>query len=438
MNIKIVLIIAITLSFQNIIAQELISPKKAVELALEHNYGIKISNQAVEIAKNNSALLNSGYLPTLTGNAGATYNLDDTVAEFADGRVTTLNGAESSRYNASLNLNYTLFDGLGRHYNYKQLKEQYNLSELEARATIENTVIQLFTTYYNVAQLSENLNALQETITISKNRLTRSEYQFEYGQNSKIVVLNAEVDINNDSINIVNTRQLLNNAKRDLNFILGNKVDSNFNVETDLDIKIIKNKALLLESSKVRNIALLQTDKSILINQLSLKSNKSGLLPIIGLTGTYGWNKNNNNAASFIDNSRNNGLSGGVNLSWNLFDGGTTITNIKNAKLNIETQKIEKERVLIDIERNFNNTWDDYSNKLLIYEIQEENIKTAQNNFERTLEKFKIGQVNSIEFRQAQLNLLNTELSKTQAKFNAKLSELLVLQLSGELLNTEF
>ena len=48
------------------------------------------------------------------------------------------------------------------------------------------------------------------------------------------------------------------------------------------------------------------------------------------------------------------------------------------------------------------------------------------------------GQVTSIEFRQAQLNLLSAELSRNQAKYEAKLAELFVLQLSGELLNVNF
>ena len=94
--------------------------------------------------------------------------------------------------------------------------------------------------------------------------------------------------------------------------------------------------------------------------------------------------------------------------------------------------------MIIDVERNFNNAWDDYQNKLVIYKIQEDNIITAQNNFERTSEKFKLGQVNSIEFRQAQLNLLNAELSRNQAKYLAKLAELDLLQISGELLNVDF
>jgi outer membrane protein TolC len=433
-----ILLICVIFSFKQINAQLIISPQEAVKLTLKNNYNIKISNKSTEIADNNAKLLNSGYLPTLTGNAGAAYNLDNTEAEFADGRVTSLNDAESNRYNASLNLNYTLFDGLGRAYNYKRLKEQYNLSELEARATIENTIIELFSIYYNAAQLSENLNTLNETIEISRDRLTRSQYQFDYGQSTKLAVLNAQVDINNDSINIINTKQQLNNVKRDLNVIFGNAISDNFNVQTELEIKELLDKPLLLENSKSKNIALLQSNQNILINELSLKTNKSNLLPTVGLVGTYGWNKNNNNAASFVAVSTNTGLSGGLNLSWNLFDGGTTITNVKNAKINIETEELRKKQINIDITRNFNNLWDNYENKLLIYSIQEKNIETAKSNFDRTQEQFKIGQVNSIDFRQAQLNLLNAELSLTQAKYDAKLSELQLLQLSGELLNYTF
>lgn len=418
-------------------AQELVTPDQAIELALEHNYGIQIANRSVTVAENNTGILNSGYLPTVTGNAGATYNLDNTEAEFSNGESTVLNGAESNRYNASVNLNYTLFDGLGRMYNYKRLKEEYQLSELQARETIETTMIQLFTMYYSVAELSENVDALEETLTISKDRLTRAGYQFDYGQSTKLDVLNAEVDINNDSINLINLNQQLKNTKRDLNVILGNQLTDSYNVDTDLNFLIQLNKEELLSKAKENNVTLLQADRNIAISEFDIKTNRAQFLPTIGLNGSYGWNQNNNNAAAFVARSTNTGLSGGVNLTWNLFDGGQTLTRAKNAKINLDIQKLQKEQLIIDIERNFKNAWDDYQNRLVIYNVQEDNIKTAQNNFERTQEKFKLGQVSSIEFRQAQLNLLNAELSRNQAKYEAKLSELTVLQLSGELLNVE-
>ncbi|MEM5564151.1 TolC family protein [Psychroserpens sp. AS72] len=439
MNIK--LYCAYALFFFGIIvnAQQVLTTDEAVKLALEHNYGIKIANNTVEVAENNTGILNSGYLPTLTGNAGATLDIQDSEGQRVDGDVIIAKGIETRRYNASVNLNYTLFDGLGRLYNYKRLKEEYQLSELEARETIETTMLQLFSIYYTVAQLSENTEALEETLIISKDRLTRAGYQFDYGQSTKLGVLNAEVDINNDSINLINAKQQLRNTKRDLNVVLGNQILEDYNVDTDLSFLLALNKEELLEKTKANNVSLLQTERNINISQFDIKTNKAQFLPTIGLVGSYGWNESStDNPLAFTIQSTTSGLSAGLNLSWNLFDGGGTLTRVKNAKIVLENQKLQKEQLNIDIERNFNNAWDDYQNKLVIFRVQEDNIKTSQNNFERTQEKFKIGQVTSIEFRQAQLNLLNSELNRNQAKYDAKLAELTVLQLSGELLNVDF
>jgi outer membrane protein TolC len=422
----------------NLYTQNILSKEEAIQLTLENNYGVKIAYNNIEVAENNKSVLNSGYLPTLTGNAGATFNKDDISAEFSNGESTSLNGAESSRYNAGLNLNYILFDGLGRYYDFKRLKEEYNLSELQARETIENTILQLLTVYYDVARRAENLKSLEETLEISYDRLVRSEYQFQYGQNTKLDVLNAQVDINNDSINVITSKQNVINSKRDLNVVTGNSVKREFAVDTSVTFLMQLNKEELLEKVLNNNVTLIQNEKNIAINDFTVKANKSGYLPIVGLTGSYGWNENNNNAASFVAVSTNTGLSAGVNFSWNLFDGGTTITRVKNAKINLENLKLQKAQLRLDVERNFNNAWDDYQNRLKIYRVQEENIRTAINNFNRTQEKFKLGQVTSIEFRQAQLNLLTTELSRNQAKYDAKLAEILVLQISGELLNVKF
>jgi len=437
MNLRKIVFVFMSFCMTSITAQKLVSISEAIELALENNYGIKIISNNKEIAKNNAGVLNSGYLPTVTSSSGATFNRDNLEAEFANGESTALNGAKSSRYNASINLNYTLFDGLGRYYDYKRLKETYKLSELQARETIENTIAQLYVVYYNVAQVTENVTVLEKTLTVSKDRITRASYQFEYGQGTMLNVLNAQVDINNDSINLINAKQQLVNTKRDLNVVLGNVISSEFRVDTTIDFKLNIDQNDLANKVKSNNVNLLQLDKNIMINTFIVKANKSGYLPSLGLTGSYGWNKGNNNAASFVAVSTNTGLSGGLSLSWNLFDGGATATRVTNAKIELENRSLEKESMVIDIERNFNNAWDDYQNKLTIFQVQENNIITSTNNFNRTQEKYKLGQATSIEFRQAQLNLINSELNRNQAKYAAKIAELTVLQLSGELLNIE-
>ncbi|MDC0957720.1 TolC family protein [Flavobacteriaceae bacterium] len=419
--------------------QQILQKSEAIALALENNYGIKTANNNVIIAENNSDVLNSGYLPSLSGNAGATLDVQNTEGQLVNGETRTADGVETKRYNASVNLNYTLFDGLGRYYNYKRLKEAYQLSELQARETIENTITQLLSVYFEVAQNTENLQTLTKVLDISKERLIRANYQFEFGQNNKLGVLNAEVDINNDSINIITAKQRLISSKRDLNLVMGNALKTEFSIDTTVVFLLQLKKEILLSKLKTNNVNLLQIDKNINISTYDIKANKSTYLPTLGLSGSYGWNESSNdNPLAFTIQNTNTGFSTGLNLTWNLFDGGSSMTRIKNAKINLENQELQKNEISLTIERDFNNAWDDYQNKLEIYRIQESNIITSKNNFDRTNEQFKIGRATSIEFRQAQINLLNAQLSENRAKYQAKTAEILVLQISGELLNMEF
>ena len=419
--------------------QQILQKSEAIALALENNYGIKTANNNVIIAENNSDVLNSGYLPSLSGNAGATLDVQNTEGQLVNGETRTADGVETKRYNASVNLNYTLFDGLGRYYNYKRLKEAYQLSELQARETIENTITQLLSVYFEVAQNTENLQTLIKVLDISKERLIRANYQFEFGQNNKLGVLNAEVDINNDSINIITAKQRLISSKRDLNLVMGNALKTEFSIDTTVVFLLQLKKEILLSKLKTNNVNLLQIDKNINISTYDVKANKSTYLPTLGLSGSYGWNESSNdNPLAFTIQNTNTGFSTGLNLTWNLFDGGSSMTRIKNAKINLENQELQKNEISLTIERDFNNAWDDYQNKLEIYRIQESNIITSKNNFDRTNEQFKIGRATSIEFRQAQINLLNAQLSENRAKYQAKTAEILVLQISGELLNMEF
>lgn len=418
-------------------AQQMLEKQEAVQLVLENNFGVKIAKNNLEISENNQSVLNSGFLPSLTGNGGATYDKSNQEATFQDGTVRSIDGAETTRYNASLNLNYTLFDGLGRWYDYKRLKEEYDLTELQARETIENSIIQLFSVYYEVARITENIRVLEETYESTEKRLKRAQYSFEFGQSNKLDVLNAEVDLVNDSINLMTERQLLKNTIRDLNIVLNQELENTYTVDTT----VVFTDALVLEdflkTAEENNVRLLQAEKNIAINDYSLKASKSIFLPTIGLTGSYGWNEGNFPATNFLASNNSTGISGGVNLTWNLFDGGRGITQVKNAKILLESQELLKDQIRQEVKRDIANARGNYLNRLEVYRLQGQNVKTATDNFMRSSERYKMGQISSVELRQAQLNLLNAKTSKNQAKYNAKLAELQLLQLTGQLLNVQ-
>ncbi len=428
--------------------EKLLSKEDAVSMALENNFGIKVAKNQVEIAANNKGILNSGYLPIVSGIAGANYGKDNSTIEFPGqldefGNPRTdieIEKAESQRYNSSLNVNYTLFDGLGRFYNYKRLKEQYQLSELQARETIENTVLQLFGVYFEIARLTENENVLRQTLEISKDRIKRAEYGFEYGQSTKLDVLNAQVDVTNDSINLLNTQQQLANTKRDLNVVLNQNLNEVYMVDTLVNFTPKLKLDDFVAQANANNISILQTERNLAINAYDIKVSKSGYLPTLGLTGSYGWNLNQSPASAFFpgNNTTTDNISVGASLSWNLFDGGGTTVRVKNAKIAYENQELLQEQIELEVDRDILNALAIYENRLNIFGIQEQNVITNQNNFERSREQFQLGRITSIEFRLAQINLLNAQTNKNLAKYDAKLSELQLLQLTGQLLNVEF
>ena len=426
-------------------SQEVLTKKQALEIALENNFGIKIANNNLKVAKNNAGIYNSGYLPTTALNSGADYRNNNQKIIFTDPqtdndaeRVGT--GAVTKSYNVSLGLNYTLFDGLGRKYNYQQLKETYNLTALQAKETIENTYLQLFTVYFQIARLSENTLNLEEALTISQRRFKRAKYQYEYGQTTKLEVLNAEVDINNDSILVINARQQLSNAKRGLNAVLGIEKNENYQVETGVNFNRLMNFEALQQKTIANNTVLKQNQKNIAISKFNIKINKANYLPSLNFSTSYGFNRTENENLVNPFGARlitSDGLNAGLNLSWNIFDGGATKTRVANAKIALENQQILLDQQKFAIQNSLKNTWENYRNQLFILKSQEKNIQTTQNNFDRTQEKYRLGQVTSIEFRQAQINLINSKTAANNAKFDAKLIELLLLQLSGDILNVK-
>ena len=435
---KISILILFFLSIMKGVSQEILTKKEALKITLENNFGIKIANNNIEIAKNNSSIYNSGFLPTASISSGANFRRDNQTINRQDGTSISIDDAETKSYNASVNVNYIIFDGLGRKYNYQQLKETYNLSELQAKQTIENTYLQLFTTYFQIARLSENKANLTEALSISKRRLLRAKYQFEYGQSNKLELLNSEVDVNNDSITLINARQQLSNAKRGLNVILGVEKNINYEVDTDVYFNKMMNFEDLLQKTIANNSTLKQNEINIAISEFNIKINKSNYLPSLGLNTSYGWNKSENPATSFLAGSTSNGLNAGLSLSWNIFDGGGSKTRVANSKIALQNQQILLEQQKVTIKNTLKNAWEEYQNQLFILQAQEKNVVTNQNNFDRTVERYKLGQITSIEFRQAQINLINSKTAFNNATFDAKLIELQLLQLSGDILNVNF
>ncbi len=417
-------------------AQENLTISKAIKNTLENNLDIKISENLEKIAKNNSSILNNNYLPNIQLVSDVNTNVQNIEIETPGGLSGALDNTQTDNSSAVVSLNYNLIDASGRRYNFKKSKELYSKSKLEAKEIIENTLLQLFTVYFDVGRLTEEEKILKDILEISKKRHERKLSQYEYGQTNNLEVLNAQVDVNSDSINLLNLSNKLNNAKRDLNLIMNIELESDFDIDTNLSFLKREELSILFTNDIKNNTRFLIAEKDVVISDLEKKVANFSYLPTLGLSGSYGWNESiNDNPYAFYNKSITDGFSAGVNIRWDIFRGGKKIIANKNATINQENFALVKEKTILDLKKELKNAFQSHLNNLFILEAQNQNLETNKNNFDRNLERYNVGQVSSIEFRSAQLNLLNAELSNNSARFRAKISEAYFLKISGELIS---
>jgi outer membrane protein TolC len=437
MNKTIYIIISLLLSFSGY-SQEVLKLSDAVRITLANDYDIKVAENNSSIASNNASIYNNGFLPQLTGSSGINYYNQDIDIDYHDGTSQNADGSSYLAYKASLVLSYTLFDGMYRSYNFEKSKELYNLSQLQVRQVIEATLLEMFTGYYTVANLSETTINLRRSLEISKVRLLRASYGADFGTKTQLDVLNAEVDVNTDSINLLNSQQSLANAKRNLNVLMGRNVGEEFAIDTTVNYEVLYAMDTLMLRAKEENIRLLSSQKALELSAFDIKLFKTNRIPTLGLSGTYAWSSTQYNENYDMELQTILGPQAALSLSWNIFDGGSTKTGVQNAQITAETSLVQQEQVNKQVERDVINAYTTYKNSLFVKEAEKANVSTNQRNFDRTAEQYQLGQLTSVEFRQAQLNLLNAQTRFNQAKYQAKVYELALFKLTGDLMNMKF
>lgn len=424
------LLFAFQIKAQTLSSDTLLRLPDAVAVAMQNNQDILIARNNVKIAEVNKGVLNSGYLPVLTGTAGAGYSKNNTDITLSNGNDLSRKGAASTNYNAGLALNYRLFDGLNRHYHFKILKENYSLSQLQARSVIENSLIRLIRSYYQVARLTSKLENLKRTIHISQTRLEYMKNKYDYGQATELDLLNAEVDLNNDSVNFINTKRQLDLARNDMRVIMGVKMNMDFSVDTTVVFAPVLDYQQILQSALNKNVDYLIAQQNKGITDLQLKQTKAGYIPTVDLTGKYSYNHLENDVGNLLF-QQSNGYNVGASFTWNLFDGGRTRTQELNAKIMVENAQIQQEKIKTELERQVADAFSNYTNMLFILKTQETNKKINQLNFKRSAEQYQLGQLSSLDFRKAQVNLQLAIDQYNEALYNAKVAELELVKLAG-------
>ena len=425
-------LIGLSFSFGYAQGTEPLDLEKAVLIGLERNYGIKIASNNVVIAERDVKIgAGTFFMPTLTGNFVNSFNREDVKQQFANSpEPNEIPGAKTE------NENYSLVGFFGFRpetiYTIQRLGKLAEVSELQAKVMVENTVAGISSAYYRLVLELQRHKVLETTLELSQSRLDIAKAQYDLGGAGKRDYLTAQVDYNSDLSLLVNQDLIIENARINLNELLALTPDRGFSVNDTITVD--KNLLLedLLENAYLNNKEYLATQRMENVAFLAVKETQAERLPQINLNASYIKNTFTSQAGFLLLNQRT-GYNYGLTASLNLFSGFTLNRRIQNArveKLNAEYALQDLEILMVsDIQRAYNT----YNTNIRLLDIEFSNYKTAIENADIALERFRLGISDYLQFRDAQVNLLTAENRLLTALFNIKEMEIELMRLSGRI-----
>lgn len=413
-------------------AQELLTVDEAVKIALENNYQVKMARNDLKMDELSVSPGQAGMLPKVDANVSDNNSRQNLSQVRSDGTEVELDNAKNRNLNYGVALEWTIFDGFRMFANHEQLKENQKLGEAELKQVVLNKVGEVLVTYYDLVQQQQQLTALDSTLIISEQRVELAQNRFTIGKASKLEVLNAQVDLNTDQTQMQRQQELYKNTKILLNEQLARDLKMDFVVAPEIFV----DQALILEELEnkvaVENPQLQAEIINKRISELQLKQIKASRYPSVFVSTGYNFG-HTESSLGFTTSSDSRGFNYGFGATLNLFDGFNQNRNEKLGKMAVENAEIAIAQQKQSLIAMVGTTYQTYLTNISLIELEEKNETIAKENLDITVEKYRIGIIPTIEFRTAQLNYINARVRHSNAKFQAKVSEIILKQLAGNL-----
>ncbi len=413
-------------------AQILLTDTAAVRIGLVNNYNIRLVKQDLAIAANNNTLGNAGFLPEVNLTAGRSNSVTNAKQTFLTGQTNDKTGAKSDALTAGAQLNWTLFDGMQMFVRRDQLNLLEQQSELQLQQTIENSVYDILSNYYALVYHHQQLKVIDKSIEIDHERMQLSEQMLDIGAGSRLELLQAAVDLNADSAMYLNLRDQIAKVRTALNELLARDPATSFNVADSFELRQGLMQDQLLSKMLQQNSTLLLSRQSIELAALSLRAIKGRQIPTLGFNLGYNYN-DQSSESGFLTKSTNSGITYGLNAQMTLFDGLNLRREKQNARLALETGNLMTESIESGLRATLHSHYNSYVNRLQLLRMESQNVLAARENLAIATERFKLGDLAGIEFREAQRNFMEAEGRLLDVKLQVKLEEINLLQLAGEL-----
>jgi len=435
LSISMILVITILLSCSGLSAQTPVRSwtlKECIQYAMDNNIQIKRQELQSMIADKNYKQSRFELLPNMNVgfehiySSGRSLNLEEYRWENRNQQQGSL----------GLRSEVTVFNGLQNLNSIKQQK--YNLkSTLEDLEKVKNDIsIYIATAYLQILLDQELLNVAKNQSEVTMVQVDKTETLVKVGNVSKGTLLEIKAQAASEKLNIIQRNNQLRISKLTLVQLLDLESPEEFSIVTPKNLSIENQPAVVITDSvfnyAVTNMPEVKSAEYMLQSQKkALAVTRGRRSPELYLSGLY-YSRYNENAINPLDPDP---LNPSINYSMDdqlkdnqykqitlglsvpIFNKLRIQRDVSIAKVNMLDAQYNLKQTKQNLYKNIQQAYSDAVSALEKYYSSYDAVKSMEEAFDYTSEKFEVGLASSIDYSIAKNNLSKTQSDLLQAKY---------------------
>lgn len=405
-------------------AQPTWSLQKCVDYALENNIQIKQQQLNNEYYQNQVSQAKSNRLPSLNGSISNNLNFGRSL-----GYDNTYKNVNSSQYNGYLSADLTLWNGFSLQNTIKQYQLDLQATIQDYEKAKDDLILNIAASYLEILFAEELVQVAQAQIAVTQQQINRAKQLVDAGSLARGAQLEIEAQLAQEELNLVNRQNSVQLAYLTLYQLLELPLAESFKVEVPKLPEIKANVSMSNSYEVFKNAINVRPEiKAAQLRvesaQRQLEITKANQYPSLSFGANY-YNLFNNKYTdltgadiSFADQLKNNKrYSMGLTLNIPVFNKFQVKNGISNAKLNIADYEYRLQMARNVLRKDIEQAYTNALAALNRYLSSEKAVKSTQEAFRYTEEKFNVGMVNSVEYNQSKNNLTIAQSELLQARY---------------------
>ena len=422
-------------------AQQTWTLQDCLDYALKHNIQVqknRISEEQGEVSlwQDKGALFPS--LNFSTSHSVGYRPFTENINVVQGDQVTSTRSNVTYQGTYGLNANVTLWNG---GVNYKNIKEQ----ELQNRITALTTEQSELSIQEQIAQLYVQIMYTKEAKKVNEQLLSTAQSQYDrgvemmkQGQMAKADVVQLEAQLSSAKYSVVNSETQLANYKRQLKALLELDLNTPFdvagNIPTDEQVlALVPDKQEAYAKALETRPEIKSAELNIEAADMQLDIAKRGFYPTIGASASLGSNHSSGSNDKWGTQMKTNlNMSAGINVSVPIFDNRRNQSNVKTAKLQQLSSKLDLQDKKNALSSTIEQYWLNANNGQQNYISAKSRVKSQEASYELLNEQFQNGLKNTVDVLQGRDNVISAEQDMLQSKYTALLNIQLLKFYTGE------